>query len=138
MLVATLEPSHGDRVGTQTLTQGDALDAFVDYCTEIDDLELVEALPERDEPLLALTELTDELVGRLLGDAVLRSRVGVLDLARLENVNAVRSSVFVLLRVVPSRRVRREGAARERVHAGGRRARDHLARNGLTARSPGA
>jgi hypothetical protein len=52
-------------------------------------------VPERDEPLLALTELTDELVARFLDDAVLRSRVAVLDLARLEKVNAVRSSVFV-------------------------------------------
>ena len=102
---------------TQTLTQGEALDAFADYCAEIDDLELaertpvvlvlswrgrerarvelVETLPERDEPLLALTELTEELVGRFLDDPVLRSRVAVLDLARLEKVNAVRSSVFV-------------------------------------------
>src|SRR5205823_12322637 len=102
---------------TQTLTQGDALDAFADYCAEIDDLELVErtpvvlalswrgredarielveTLPERDEPLLALTELTDELVGRFLDDAVLRSRVGVLDLGRPEEVDGVRSGVVV-------------------------------------------
>jgi hypothetical protein len=101
----------------QTLTQGEALDAFAGYCAEIDDLDLVErtplalalswrgregarvelvdAVPERDEPLLALTELTDELVARFLDDAALRSRVAVLDLARLEKVNAVRSSVFV-------------------------------------------
>jgi hypothetical protein len=99
------------------LTQGEALDAFAAYCEEIDDLEivertplaltlswrgrervtveLVEALPPREEPLLALTELTDELVTGFLDDASLRSRVAVFDLARLEKVNAVRSSVFV-------------------------------------------
>jgi hypothetical protein len=102
---------------TQTLTQGEALDAFAAYCEEIDDLELVErtpvalalswrdreqvtveladTLPERDAPLLALTEITDELVASFLDDEALRSRVALFDLARLEKVNAVRSSVFV-------------------------------------------
>jgi hypothetical protein len=102
---------------TRTLTQGEALDAFAAYCKEIDDLDLVErtpsalrlswrgreqvtveladALPERDAPLLALTEITDGLVARFLDDEALRSRVAVFDLARLEKMNAVRSSVFV-------------------------------------------
>src|SRR5439155_5496097 len=79
---------------TQTLTQGEALDAFAAYCEEIDDLELVErtpsslglswrgreqvtveladTLPERDAPLLALTEISDELVARFLDDEALR------------------------------------------------------------------
>ena len=52
-------------------------------------------LPEREEPTLLLTELTGALVTRLLDDAALRARVAVYDLARLEKVNAVRSSVFV-------------------------------------------
>jgi hypothetical protein len=102
---------------TKSLTQGEALDAFAAYCEELDDLELLErtptslalswrnreqvtveavdGLPERETPLLALTELTDELVARLLDDAALRARAAVFDLARLEKVNAVRSSVFV-------------------------------------------
>jgi hypothetical protein len=102
---------------TQSLTQGEALDAFAAYCREIDDLALVERsqtcltlswrgrervsveavedLPDRPAPVLALTELTDELVARFLDDAELRARVAVFDLARLEKVNAVRSSVFV-------------------------------------------
>jgi hypothetical protein len=102
---------------TKSLTQGEVLDAFAGYCAEIDDLELVERtpscltlewrgrervtveladeLPEREAPTLALTELTDGLVARFLDDAALRARVAVFDLARLEKVNAVRSSVFV-------------------------------------------
>jgi hypothetical protein len=101
----------------RTLTQGEALDAFAAYCEEIDDLELVERtpvaltlswrgreqatieltdeVPERELPLLALAAIDDELVSRFLGDEALRSRVAVFDLARLEKVNAVRSSVFV-------------------------------------------
>jgi hypothetical protein len=102
---------------TRSLTQGEALDAFADYCAEIADLELVKQTPlalslswrgreqarvelveeiaEREAPLLALTELTEGLVERFLDDEALRARVAVLDLARLEKVNAVRSSVFV-------------------------------------------
>jgi hypothetical protein len=100
-----------------TLTQGEVLHAFADYCGDIDDLELLEqtperlqldwrgreqavvelaaALPERPEPTLALMELTDDLVPRFLDDPALRARVAVYDLARLEKVNAVRSSAFV-------------------------------------------
>jgi hypothetical protein len=102
---------------TKTLTQGEILDAFAGYCEEIDDLELVErgplalalawrgrehvtvevtdAIPERAAPLLALTEIPADLVARFLDDEALRARVALFDLARLEKVNAVRSSVFV-------------------------------------------
>jgi hypothetical protein len=102
---------------TRTLTQGEVLDAFADYCGEIDDLELVsrtalalelswrgreqatveltERLPERETPVLALTEISGELVARFLDDEPLRSRVALFDLARLEKINAVRSSAFV-------------------------------------------
>ena len=102
---------------TQTLTQGEVLDAFAGYCEEIDELELAErtpgaltlswrgreqvtveladVIPERDAPLLALTGISDELVARFLDDEALRARVALFDLARLEKVNAVRSSVFV-------------------------------------------
>jgi hypothetical protein len=100
-----------------TLTHGELLDAFAAHCAAIDDLELVEqtpsllqlvwrgreqavvelveALPERDEPTLALMELCEQLVPRFLDDPVLRSRVALYDLARLEKISAVRSSVFV-------------------------------------------
>ena len=100
-----------------SVTQGEILDAFTVYCRdELEDVEVLaesptrvelawrrersavevaDALPERDEPTLVLTELTDALVARLLDDASLRARVAVYDLARLEKVNAVRSSVFV-------------------------------------------
>ena len=100
-----------------SVTQGEILDAFTVYCRdELDDVEVLaesptrvelawrreqsavevaDALPERDSPTLVLTELTDALVTRLLDDAALRARVAVYDLARLEKVNAVRSSVFV-------------------------------------------
>src|SRR5262245_5149546 len=100
-----------------SVTQGEVLDAFAVYCRDaLDDVELVaesptrlefawrrerssvevgDELPEREEPTLVLTTLTDELVARLLDDAALRARIAVHDLARLEKVNAVRSSVFV-------------------------------------------
>ncbi len=99
-----------------TLTEGELLDAFAGYCAETDELEvleqtptllrvawkrersvveLTEAIEAREEPLLALTDLSDELVRRFLEDEALRARVAVYDLQRLEKVNAVRSSVFV-------------------------------------------
>jgi hypothetical protein len=100
-----------------SVTQGEILDAFALYCRDdLDDVEvlgesptrvelawrrersaveLADELPEREEPTLVLTELTEALVTRLLDDPALRTRVAVYDLARLEKVNAVRSSVFV-------------------------------------------
>jgi hypothetical protein len=100
-----------------TITQGELLDAFAAYCEEVDELELLERtatllriawrdrerctveltddLPRREEPTLAVTELSEALVARLLDDAALRSRLAVYDLARLEKINAVRSSIFV-------------------------------------------
>jgi len=100
-----------------SVAQGEILDAFTVYCRDaLEDVEVLaesptrvelawrrersavevaDALSEREEPTLVLTELTDALVARLLDDASLRARVGVYDLARLEKVNAVRSSVFV-------------------------------------------
>jgi hypothetical protein len=100
-----------------SVTQGEILDAFTVYCRDaLEDVEVLaesptrvelawrreqsavevaDALPEGEEPTLVLTALTDALVARLLDDAPLRARVAVYDLARLEKVNAVRSSVFV-------------------------------------------
>jgi hypothetical protein len=100
-----------------SVTQGDVLDAFATYCREaLDDVEVLaetptlvelawkrersavevtDELPEREEPTLVLTEMTDGLVNRLLDDPQLRGRIAVYDLMRLEKANAVRSSVFV-------------------------------------------
>jgi hypothetical protein len=100
-----------------SVTQREVLDAFAVYCRDaLDDVELVsqaptrlelawkrersaigvgDELPQGEDPTLVLTEITDDLVARLLDDAALRSRTAVYDLARLEKVNAVRSSVFV-------------------------------------------
>ncbi len=100
-----------------TVTQGEVIDAFALYCRDaLDDVDVLaespdslelawrrershveatDTIPDRDDPTLLLTELTSELVARLLDDAALRARVAVYDLARLEKVSAVRSSVFV-------------------------------------------
>ncbi len=100
-----------------SVTQGEVLDAFAVYCGDaLDDVELVavsptrldlawrrersaieiaDDIPDREEPTLLVTPLTDALVARLLDDGALRSRIAIYDLARLEKVNAVRSSVFV-------------------------------------------
>jgi hypothetical protein len=100
-----------------TLSHGELLDAFAAHCEEIGDLalvkrtptllrldwrgreqavvELADAIPDREEPSLVLMGLTDELVPRFLDDPLLRSRVALYDLVRLEKVSAVRSSVFV-------------------------------------------
>jgi hypothetical protein len=107
---------------TQTLTQGEVLDAFGSYCRdELDDVEVLESAPSRldlgwrrerstielragflfcerlavEGPALLLGEVGPRTVERFLDDEALRSRVAVLDLARLEKIAAVRSSVFV-------------------------------------------
>jgi hypothetical protein len=111
--------ARGRRIewAAMSVTQGEILDAFTVYCRDaLEDVEVLaesptrvelawrreqsavevaDALPEGEEPTLVLTQLTDALVARLLDDAPLRARVAVYDLARLEKVNAVRSSVFV-------------------------------------------
>ena len=98
-------------------TEGDILDAFASYCRGVDDLdvrdlsptaleitwrgrersivEIASDLPTRDEPTLALTDIAADVVQRFLEDAGLRGRLALYDLARLEKINAVRSSVFV-------------------------------------------
>ncbi len=107
---------------TQTLTQGEILDAFGGYCRdELDDVEVVESAPSRlalgwrrersaielragflfcerlaeDGPALLLGSIGPKAAERFLADEGLRSRVALLDLARLEKIAAVRSSVFV-------------------------------------------
>ena len=106
----------------ETVTQGEVLDAFADYCEgELEDVEVLErtslrlALGWRRErstievraglafcdrlavegPALLLTPIGPLTVERFLDDEALRGRVALLDLARLGKIAAVRSSVFV-------------------------------------------
>jgi len=107
---------------TQTITQGQVLDTFRDYCRdELDDVDVLDATPSRLElawrrehstveartgflfcerlaaegPALLLGPIGPKATKRFLGDETLRSRVALLDLERLEKIAAVRSSVFV-------------------------------------------
>jgi hypothetical protein len=107
---------------TQTVTQGQVLDAFRDCCRdELDDVEVIESTPSRlalgwrrerstielragylfcerlaaDGPALLLAQIGPKTTERFLDDETLRSRLAVLDLERLEKIAAVRSSVFV-------------------------------------------
>jgi hypothetical protein len=107
---------------TQTLSQGEILDAFGRYClAELDDVEVLDQAPSRlglgwrrersaielragflfcerlpqDGPVLLLGQIGSRAAERFLDDEGLRSRVACLDLARLEKIAAVRSSVFV-------------------------------------------
>ena len=106
----------------ETVTQGEVLDAFADYCErELEDVEVLERTPIRlalgwrrerstielraglafcdrlaaEGPVLLLTPIGPQTVERFLDDETLRGRVALLDLARLEKIAAVRSSVFV-------------------------------------------
>ena len=118
------EARRGRRIewAASSHTQGELLDSFAAQCRdELDDVTVLEAGPEAlelawrrerarielragflfcerlagGEPLLLLGELGPAVVARLLDDPGLRARLAVYDLARLEKVNAVRSSVFV-------------------------------------------
>jgi len=107
---------------TQTVTQGQVLDAFRDYCRdELDDVDVLAASPSRlelgwrrerstveiragflfcerlatESPALLLGPVGPKATERFLADETLRSRVALLDLERLEKIAAVRSSVFV-------------------------------------------
>jgi hypothetical protein len=107
---------------TRTLTQGEILDAFGRYCRdELDDVDVLEAAPSRlvlgwrrqrstielragllfcdrlaeHGPALLLGSIGPKAAARFLEDEGLRSRVAVLDLARLEKIAALRSSAFV-------------------------------------------
>jgi hypothetical protein len=108
----------------ETVTQGEVLDAFADYCDhELDDVEVLERTPLRlalgwrrerssielraglafcdrlaaEGPVMLLTPIGPNAVERFLDDEGLRAHVALLDLARLEKIAAVRSSVFVYL-----------------------------------------
>jgi hypothetical protein len=103
---------------TQTLTEGEILDAFAEFSRdELDEVEVLEQAPERlqlawrreratlaigppnavvpELPTLLLGELDDALVARFLDETALRERLAVYDLVHLQKVNAVRSSLFV-------------------------------------------
>ncbi len=110
---------------TRTVTQAEVLDAFARHCRdELDDVDVVEAEPARlvarwrretstlelrtgftglehitrEEPTMLIGDIESELdalVESFAADADLRSRLAVYDLARLEKINAVKSSVFV-------------------------------------------
>jgi hypothetical protein len=112
---------------TRTVTQGEVLAAFAAHCRdELDDVELrdlgstslvatwrretsrielreriaTEELVAAETPTLYLGALPDELdplVDAFVSDEILRSRVALVDLVRLEKISAVRSSVFVYL-----------------------------------------
>jgi hypothetical protein len=109
---------------TQTLTQGEILDTFSAYCRdELDDVEVIEWAPSRlalgwrqeqstielrlgyafcerlaqDGPAMLVGPIGPKAVERFLEDEGLRTRVALLDLARLEKIAAVRSSIFVYL-----------------------------------------
>jgi hypothetical protein len=109
---------------TRTLTQGEILDAFAAYCRdELDEVEVLESAASRLElgwrrersaielrlgyafcerlaengPVMLLGPIGPKAVERFLEDEGLRSRVALLDLARLEKIAAVRSSIFVYL-----------------------------------------
>jgi hypothetical protein len=110
-----------------SVTQGDLLSRFADHCDrDLEDVDLVERANDvlvarwRREtsrvelragfagferlasatPTMLLGDIEedeDRLVAMFVDDAELRSRVAICDLARLERIGAVRSSVFVYL-----------------------------------------
>jgi hypothetical protein len=107
---------------TRTVTQAEVLAAFADHCRdELDEVDVVERTSTRlslrwrkemssvelragflfaerlagEGPAMLLGPIGPKTVERFLDDEALRSRVAVLDLARLEKIAAVRSSVFV-------------------------------------------
>ena len=88
-------------------------------------------------PALLLGPIGPKTVERFLDDETLRSRVAVLDLARLEKIAAVRSSVFVYLEWF----LRDDYGVKilaESAFTRPRRAGDHLARHGLSVAAPTA
>lgn len=119
-----LDAARRERViewAAATLTYGDVLDGFALHCRDLEDVELVGVEPARldvawrrersavelragflfcerlagTEPVLLLGDFGAAVAGRFTDDESLRSRIAVYDLARLEKINAVRSSVFV-------------------------------------------
>jgi len=106
----------------QTVTYGGVLDAFAAHCRgDLDDVDVIEEGPVRlalgwrrervtvelragflfcerlatEEPSLLLGAMGAAAPERFADDPVLRGRIALYDLARLEKINAVRSSVFV-------------------------------------------
>jgi hypothetical protein len=105
---------------TDDLTHGDVLDRFAAHCAdELDDVDVLAADPtqvrlawrrgagtvelradltgvEQLEGVhLLLTRIDEALVERFLDDEQLRGHIAVVDVDRLEKINAVRSSLCV-------------------------------------------
>ena len=109
---------------SRTTTQGEVLDAFAAHCRdELEDVDVLEAGPAHmltqwrrevarlelraaitgdvaapELPTMLLGDVErglDRLVEAFVADAELRTRLVIVDLARLEKLGAVRSSVFV-------------------------------------------
>jgi hypothetical protein len=97
------------------LTHGDLLDRFAVHCRDdLDDVELLDHQPTRlalrwrggegavelradvlaagEHTALVLAPIDAALVERFLDDEQLRGRIAVIDVVRLEKINAVRSS----------------------------------------------
>jgi hypothetical protein len=97
------------------LTHGDLLDRFAAHCRDdLDDVELLDQKPARlalrwrggegavelrddvlgaaQDTALVLAPIDAALVERFLDDEQLRGRIAVIDVVRLEKINAVRSS----------------------------------------------
>src|SRR5262249_31993387 len=111
----------------QSVSQGELLEAFADHCErDLDDVEALERTSDllvarwrretsrvelragfasferlaSSTPTMLLGDIEgdeERLVGMFVDDAELRSRVAICDLARLERLGAVRSSIFVYL-----------------------------------------
>jgi hypothetical protein len=111
--------------GRQTVTQGQALAAFADHCEDdLDEVEVeersenvvvarwrretsrlelragfvgVERIASQTPTMLLgdIDQDNERLVAAFVDDAMLRSRLCICDLGRLERLGAVRSSVFV-------------------------------------------
>jgi hypothetical protein len=117
-----LRRSRAIEWATRTVTQGEILDDFAAYCRdELDDVDVLESAPSRlvlgwrrerstielrlgyafcerlaeEGPALLLGPIGPKAVEHFLEGEALRSRIALLDLARLEKIAAVRSSVFV-------------------------------------------
>ena len=143
---------------TQTLTQGEILDAFAAYCRdELDDVEVLDARAEPPRARAGVASGARSSCASATRSASASPRRGrhccsARSARRRWSVPRGRGTPVTrraprsraaredrrrplerlrLPRVVPARRVRREDPARVRVHERPRRTRDHLARHGV-------
>jgi hypothetical protein len=104
-----------------SLTYGEVMDAFAAYCRDLEDIEVLSVAAARleigwrqersvvelragflfcerlvgHEPVLLLGDLRPAAATRFVESEALRAKIALYDLARLEKINAVRSSAFV-------------------------------------------